>query len=76
VTHSAVWAVCVVLFWFAAAFAQAEDIRFAVFNAELTRRNPGLLVRDLMKGNDPQIAQVVGIIQAIKPDPAAFGHRF
>jgi hypothetical protein len=68
VTHSAVWAVCVVLFWFAAAFAQAEDIRFAVFNAELTRRNPGLLVRDLMKGNDPQIAQVVGIIQAIKPD--------
>ena len=56
------------MFWFLAFVAQAENFRVAVFNAELTRRDPGLLVRDLMKGNDPQIGQVVEIIQTVRPD--------
>ncbi len=61
-------AVCTVSLWLLACAAQAENLRIAAFNAELSRRNPGLLVRDLMKASDPQVEQVVEIIQTIRPD--------
>lgn len=61
-------AVCAGSLWLLASAAEAENLRIAAFNAELSRRNPGLLVRDLMKGRDPQIEQVVEIIQTVRPD--------
>ncbi len=56
------------LFCMTALPAFSENLRFAAFNAELTRRNPGLLVGDLMKGGDPQVERVVEIIQRVQPD--------
>ncbi len=66
--RSAGRAVFAIVFSLTAFAVQAENLRIAAFNAELTRRNPGLLVRDLMKGKDPQVEQVVEIIQTIRPD--------
>lgn len=38
------------------------------FDAGLTRKGPGLLVRDLMRGEDPQIEAVIHRITTLKPD--------
>jgi hypothetical protein len=65
--------------WLAAALAlpSAADIpgppdegtlRLAVWNAGLTRRGPGLLLRDLLSGADPQIAATVEVIAAAQAD--------
>ena len=48
--------------------ATADTIRIATFNAELTRDGPGLLLRDLSRGQDPQIAAVVDVISTVRPD--------
>jgi len=40
----------------------------ATFNVSLGRDGPGLLVRDLAKGGDPQIATVLAIINTVRPD--------
>lgn len=48
--------------------AHGDTIRVATFNAELSRDGPGLLLRDILKGNDPQIAAVVQIITENRPD--------
>lgn len=48
--------------------AAAEAIRIVSFNAGLSRKGPGLLVRDLLKGEDPQIAGIVARIVALGPD--------
>jgi len=48
--------------------ALADTIRVATFNVSLGRDGPGLLVRDLLAGKDPQIATVIKIISETKPD--------
>lgn len=48
--------------------AQAEPIRIASYNTELSRRGPGLLLRDIQSGKDEQVQAVVGIIAHISPD--------
>jgi hypothetical protein len=50
------------------AAAQAEPVRIAVFNAGLSRDGPGLLLRDILKGDDPQVVAAAGIIAAVRPD--------
>ncbi|TNF59212.1 MAG: endonuclease/exonuclease/phosphatase family protein [Rhodobacteraceae bacterium] len=48
--------------------AGAEPLRIASFNAELMRDGPGLLLRDLTRGGDAQIAAVVAVIARVDPD--------
>ncbi|OZA19022.1 MAG: endonuclease [Rhodobacterales bacterium 17-64-5] len=47
--------VCLVL----AGAGHAETLRIATWNVELDRTGPGLLARDLTKGEDPQVTAVV-----------------
>lgn len=46
----------------------AESLRIATYSSDLTRKGPGLLYRDLLSGKDAQIAAVVQVIVAAKPD--------
>ncbi|MEC9313216.1 MAG: endonuclease/exonuclease/phosphatase family protein, partial [Pseudomonadota bacterium] len=46
--------------------AQADTVRIATFNTELSRKGPGLLLRDIERGEDPQIAAVIDVILAAK----------
>ncbi|MHA3916204.1 endonuclease/exonuclease/phosphatase family protein [Halovulum sp. GXIMD14793] len=46
----------------------ADTIRVATFNASLSRKEAGLLVADLLKGDDPQIAKVAAILRQTRPD--------
>lgn len=46
----------------------AETIRLAVWNAGLTRRGPGLLLRDIEGGTDPQVGAVVRVLAALDAD--------
>jgi hypothetical protein len=48
--------------------ADAETLRLATFNADLTREGPGLLLQDLRRGDSSQIAAVVEVIAATSPD--------
>ncbi|MES2665160.1 MAG: endonuclease/exonuclease/phosphatase family protein [Pseudomonadota bacterium] len=48
--------------------AGAETLRIATYNADLTRRGPGLLLRDILRGDDVQIAAVVAVIARADPD--------
>jgi hypothetical protein len=45
----------------------ADPIRIATFNAELSRKGPGLLLRDIQKG-DAQVEAVAGVIAKVAPD--------
>ena len=51
-----------------AAQANAGGIRFATFNASMSRDAEGALAVALRDGDDPQIAKVAGIIRAADPD--------
>lgn len=51
-----------------AASAPAEPYRIATFSAPLSRDGPGLLLRDILKGDDPQVRATVGIIAQVNPD--------
>ena len=44
------------------------SLRIATFNTELSRPGPGLLLRDINRGEDAQIAAVVTVIAATRPD--------
>ncbi|WP_291729333.1 endonuclease/exonuclease/phosphatase family protein [Leisingera sp. F5] len=55
----------------AAGAARADTLRIATFNTELSRDGPGLLLRDLERGGDPQIAAVVEVIAGAQPDVLA-----
>jgi endonuclease/exonuclease/phosphatase family protein len=57
---------CLILLF--AGIAQAETIRVATYNVGLNRKGPGLLARDLLRGEDAQIAAVVAVIARVKPD--------
>lgn len=48
--------------------AHAEGLRIASYNAELQRAGPGLLARDIARGEDPQIAAVVEVLTQTRPD--------
>ncbi|MGB3244167.1 MAG: endonuclease/exonuclease/phosphatase family protein, partial [Sulfitobacter sp.] len=39
--------------------AEQPTLRVATFNTELARKGPGLLLRDILKGDDPQITAVI-----------------
>jgi endonuclease/exonuclease/phosphatase family metal-dependent hydrolase len=51
-----------------AATAQENSLRIATFNAELIRKGPGLLLRDILKGKDPQIAAFKLALLEVQPD--------
>ncbi|MFV2038080.1 MAG: endonuclease/exonuclease/phosphatase family protein, partial [Paracoccaceae bacterium] len=52
-----------------AQLANAQDsIRIATLNSGLSRDGPGLLLRDIVRGEDPQILASVGMIAASRPD--------
>ena len=48
--------------------AFSETIRIATFAAPLSRDGPGLLLRDILKGEDAQIAAAQDVIALIDPD--------
>lgn len=48
--------------------AAAEPLRVASFNTELQRKGPGLLLRDILRGEDPQIDAVVAVLRETAPD--------
>ncbi len=50
--------------------AQAETLRIASFNTELSREGPGLLLRDIRR-NDPQVAAVIEVLMTTRPDIVA-----
>ncbi|WP_083098183.1 endonuclease/exonuclease/phosphatase family protein [Pseudophaeobacter leonis] len=47
---------------------QAQTLRIATFNTELSRKGPGLLLRDIERDNDAQIQAVVAVISQNQPD--------
>ena len=46
----------------------AETLRIATFNTELTRDGPGLLVRDIAKGEDAQLLALRQVVAEVSPD--------
>lgn len=46
----------------------AETVRVATYNVELYRAGPGLLLRDIRSGKDPQVTAVIEVIAATAPD--------
>jgi hypothetical protein len=48
--------------------AHADTVRIATYNAELKRDGPGLLLRDILRGDDPQVSAVVQVIASVQPD--------
>lgn len=51
--------------------AHADTLRIATFNAELIRKGPGLLLRDISRGKDPQIAAFRALLIKARPDIVA-----
>ncbi|WP_232222840.1 endonuclease/exonuclease/phosphatase family protein [Sulfitobacter guttiformis] len=43
-------------------------MRIATFNAELMRKGPGLLLRDIQRGKDPQLDAFVALLVDVRPD--------
>ncbi|MDA7428277.1 endonuclease/exonuclease/phosphatase family protein [Primorskyibacter aestuariivivens] len=48
--------------------AQADTLRIATYHTDLSRDGPGLLLRDLQRGDDPQIIGFVHIMAKASPD--------
>ena len=48
--------------------AAAETLRVATFNTELSRKGPGLMLRDIAGSRDKQAAAVVSVIASARPD--------
>ena len=48
--------------------AAQQVLRFATLNADLTRRGPGLLLRDIERGDDPQIDALAQVLAAADAD--------
>lgn len=51
-----------------AGMAVCETVRVATFNTELSRKGPGLLLRDIAAGDDPQIRATLAVIADVQPD--------
>ncbi len=56
--------------WGRSASAEAETgtLRIATFNPELRRAGPGLLLRDILAGDDPQVLTARDLILQVRPD--------
>jgi len=50
-----------------AGMAQAETVRIATYDTELSRRGPGLLLADILK-REEQVMAVAGVIAEVAPD--------
>ena len=61
------WAVASLIAYFGSA-VDAEKFGIATYAAPLSRDGPGLLLRNILRGEDPQITAVQGIIGAVDPD--------
>lgn len=48
--------------------ARAEGLRIAFWNVELTRKGPGLLLRDILRRSDPQVATIAKTIDSLNAD--------
>ncbi|WP_417263341.1 endonuclease/exonuclease/phosphatase family protein [Celeribacter sp.] len=48
--------------------AAQDRLRVATWTVELTRKGPGLLLRDILKGDDPQVLAAIQHIDALAPD--------
>jgi len=48
--------------------ARAETLRIATLNADLARAGPGLLLRDILSGDDPQVIATASLIAEASPD--------
>ncbi len=48
--------------------AASETLRIATWNVGLDRKGPGLLVQDLAKGEDPQIAAIIRVMAKLDAD--------
>lgn len=46
----------------------AETLKVALYHTSLSRQGPGLLLRDILGGNDPQVQAVVQVIASAAPD--------
>lgn len=46
----------------------ADTVRVATFNTELQRDGPGLLLRDILRGDDPQVLAVLAVLGHAKAD--------
>ncbi|MFC7702778.1 endonuclease/exonuclease/phosphatase family protein [Plastorhodobacter daqingensis] len=55
------------MLWLLVGPALADPLRVATYNAALTRRGPGLLLQDILKGED-QVQAAVAMIVAARPD--------
>ena len=52
----------------AACPALADAVRVATFHTDLSRKGPGLLLRDILSGRDAQVRAVVAVIGDARPD--------
>jgi hypothetical protein len=59
----------VAVFWavLLPAASVAETLRIATWHAPLSRKGPGLLLRDILKGTD-EISEVIQVLQTVNPD--------
>ncbi len=48
--------------------ALADTLRLATWNAGLDRAGPGLLLQDILRGEDPQVAAAVQVLAALDAD--------
>ena len=48
--------------------AAADPVRIATYHTELSRKGPGLLLRDIDRGEDAQVAAVIAVIAEVQPD--------
>ncbi len=55
-------------FVFFGLIAEADILRVATFNTELTRDGPGLLLRDIVKGKDAQLLALRQVVGDVSPD--------
>jgi endonuclease/exonuclease/phosphatase family metal-dependent hydrolase len=46
----------------------AEPLRIATYNTELQRDGPGLLLRDILRGEDAQVMAVIAVLRETRPD--------
>lgn len=56
---------------FFASAVLADGLRVATFNTELSRKGPGLLLRDILKGDDPQVEAILRKLGEVDADVVA-----
>lgn len=61
----------IVVLYFSALPAFADALRVATFNTEMKRKGPGLLLRDIVRGEDAQIDAAARVLVDVAPDIVA-----